>query len=99
MKISPDEIDNLLAAHPALTSAAVVGYEDPVLGERIGVAAVPATDAELTLDMITGYLKEQGLAVFKLPERLLVVDALPLNATGKVLRRELKKLFTPEASS
>ena len=99
MKISPDEIDNLLAAHPALTSAAVVGYEDPVLGERIGVAAVAATDAELTLDIITGYLKEQGLAIFKLPERLLVVDALPLNATGKVLRRELKKLFTSEESS
>jgi non-ribosomal peptide synthetase component E (peptide arylation enzyme) len=76
-----------------------VGYEDPVLGERIGVAAVAATDAELTLDIITGYLKEQGLAIFKLPERLLVVDALPLNATGKVLRRELKKLFTSEESS
>lgn len=98
MKISPDQIDNLLAAHPALTSAAVVGYEDPVLGERIGVAAVPAMDTELTLEMITDYLKEQGLAIFKQPERLLIVDALPLNATGKVLRRELKQLFTSEES-
>jgi non-ribosomal peptide synthetase component E (peptide arylation enzyme) len=99
MKISPDQIDNLLAAHPALTSAAVVGYEDPILGERIGVAAVPAMDTELTLEMITDYLKEQGLAIFKQPERLLIVDALPLNATGKVLRRELKQLFTSETSS
>ena len=98
MKISPDQIDNLLAAHPALTSAAVVGYEDPILGERIGVAAVPAMDTELTLEMITDYLKEQGLAIFKQPERLLIVDALPLNATGKVLRRELKQLFTSETS-
>ena len=99
MKISPDQIDNLLAAHPALTSAAVVGYEDPILGERIGVAAVPSMDTELTLEMITDYLKEQGLAIFKQPERLLIVDALPLNATGKVLRRELKQLFTAETSS
>ena len=99
MKISPDQIDNLLAAHPALTSAAVVGYEDPILGERIGVAAVPSMDTELTLEMITDYLKEQGLAIFKQPERLLIVDALPLNATGKVLRRELKQLFTSETSS
>ena len=99
MKISPDQIDNLLAAHPALTSAAVVGYEDPILGERIGVAAVPSMDTELTLEMITDYLKEQGLAIFKQPERLLIVDALPLNATGKVLRRELKQLFTTETSS
>ena len=98
MKISPDQIDNLLAAHPALTSAAVVGYEDPILGERIGVAAVPSMDTELTLEMITDYLKEQGLAIFKQPERLLIVDALPLNATGKVLRRELKQLFTSETS-
>ena len=99
MKISPDQIDNLLAAHPALTSAAAVGYEDPILGERIGVAAVPAIDTELTLEVITDYLKEQGLAIFKQPERLLIVDALPLNATGKVLRRELKQLFTSEVSS
>jgi non-ribosomal peptide synthetase component E (peptide arylation enzyme) len=99
MKISPDQIDNLLAAHPALTSAAAVGYEDPILGERIGVAAVPAIDTELTLEVITDYLKEKGLAIFKQPERLLIVDALPLNATGKVLRRELKQLFTSEVSS
>ncbi|MDC0069074.1 acyl--CoA ligase [Gammaproteobacteria bacterium] len=99
MKISPDQIDNLLAGHPALTSAAVVGYEDPILGERIGVAAVPAIDTELTLEVITDYLKEKGLAIFKQPERLLIVDALPLNATGKVLRRELKQLFTSEVSS
>jgi len=56
-------------------------------------------DTELTLEMITDYLKEQGLAIFKQPERLLIVDALPLNATGKVLRRELKQLFTSETSS
>ena len=99
MKISPDQIDNLLAAHPALTSAAAVGYEDPILGERIGVAAVPAIDTELTLEVITDYLKEQGLAIFKQPEQLLIVDALPLNTTGKVLRRELKQLFTSEVSS
>lgn len=93
MKISPDEIDNVLASYPRLNAVAVTGYEDAVLGERIGVAVVPLPGEEITLGELTDYLKEQGMAVFKLPEQLIVVDELPLNATGKVLRGELRKEF------
>ena len=96
MKISPDEIDSVLAGHPMLAAAAVAGYDDPVMGDRIGVAVVPALNEAPKLEDITGYLKEQGLAIFKLPERLIVLDALPVNATGKVLRRELQNLFKKE---
>jgi len=93
MKISPDEIDNVLAGHPRVGAVAVTGYEDPVLGERIGVAVVPQPGQAISLDDLTDYLRQQGLAIFKLPERLIEVDALPMNATGKVLRAELRKQF------
>lgn len=88
--ISPDELDTLLAAHPALTEAATVGYPDDDLGERVSAFVVPKSGEQVNLDDITGYLREQGLATFKLPERLEIIDALPRNALGKVIRDELR---------
>ena len=96
VNISPDEIDNLLAGHPKVAEVAVVGYDDEVMGERVGAAVVAKPDEDVTLEELTDFLRELGLAVFKLPEQLRCVDALPHNATGKVLRRELKDLFDPE---
>ncbi len=96
MNISPDEIDNLLAGHPKVAEAAVVGYDDEVMGEKVGAVVVPKPGETVSLDDITDFLREKGLAVFKLPEKLRCVDELPHNATGKVLRRELKALFDEE---
>ncbi len=93
VNISPDEIDNVLAGHPKLAEVCVVAYEDEVMGERIGAVVVPKPGEEITLDEITGFLRENGLAVFKLPEAFVVVDELPKNATGKVVRREAKEMF------
>lgn len=88
--ISPDELDSLLAAHPKLTEAATVGYPDDTLGERVCVFAVPKAGETVTLEDITGFLGNQGLAKFKLPERLEITDVLPRNALGKVVRGELR---------
>ncbi|TVQ48934.1 MAG: (2,3-dihydroxybenzoyl)adenylate synthase [Gammaproteobacteria bacterium] len=88
--ISPDELDSLLAAHPKLTEAATVGYPDDTLGERVCVFAVPKAGETVTLEDITGFLAAQGLAKFKLPERLEITDVLPRNALGKVVRGELR---------
>ncbi len=88
--ISPDELDSLLAAHPKLTEAATVGYPDDTLGERVCVFAVPKAGETVTLEDITGFLAAQGLAKFKLPERLELTDVLPRNALGKVVRGELR---------
>ena len=93
INISPDEIDNLLAGHPAVAAAATVGYPDEIMGEKVGAVVVPKPDHTVTLDDITGFLREKGLAVFKLPEALRVVEAIPHNPVGKVLRHELKQLF------
>jgi len=93
VNISPDEIDNQLASHPKVAEVCVVGIDDEILGERIGAAIVPKSGETVALEELTGFLKDQGLAVFKLPEKLLCVDELPHNATGKVVRREVKELF------
>lgn len=89
--ISPDELDTLLAAHPMLAEAATVGYPDDDFGERVCVFVVPKADQDVSLDDITGFLREQGLAVFKLPERLETIDALPRNPLGKVVRQQLRE--------
>lgn len=90
VNISPAEIDDLLAAHPDLREAAVVGIPDEVLGERMCLAAVPAEGRSIDLAGIGAWLKDKGVAVFKLPERLVTLDALPRSAMNKVLRNDLR---------
>ncbi|OZM70130.1 2,3-dihydroxybenzoate-AMP ligase [Amycolatopsis antarctica] len=92
--ISPAELEDLLAAHSGVAEVAVVGVADAVLGERVCAVVVPADPADPPgLDTLLGALRERGLASFKLPERLELVDSLPRNAVGKVLKRELRDRF------
>ncbi|MGD8358525.1 MAG: class I adenylate-forming enzyme family protein, partial [Lysobacterales bacterium] len=92
MKISPTEIDILLEGFAGIAEGAVCAYPDPDLGERMCACVVPPPGAEPPeLEAINAYLLEKGLAKFKLPERLLVLDALPRNPVGKVQRHELEK--------
>jgi len=92
MNISPDELDQLLALHPKLVETAVFGQPDEILGERVCVAVVPKPGTEVTIDDIKEFLREKDVAIFKWPERLMVVAALPRNPLGKVLRTELRKM-------
>jgi len=94
MNISPEELDNLLSSHPKLLEVAVTGYEDEILGEKVGVVAVLAKGETISLEDIIDYLKAKEIAKYKLPEDLRIIDALPKNPVGKVLRRELKELFS-----
>jgi acyl-CoA synthetase (AMP-forming)/AMP-acid ligase II len=93
MNISPEEVDTLLVTQPKIAEAAVFGIPDPILGERVCVAAVAKPGQELTLDDIKEHLSGLGVAIFKWPERLISIPALPRNALGKVVRGELKKLL------
>jgi fatty-acyl-CoA synthase len=84
------EVENVLAAHPAITEVAVVGRPDDKWGEvPIAVAAVTEP---LTLDDLTGLL-DNRLARYKHPKALEIVDALPRNPAGKVLKNQLRALF------
>jgi non-ribosomal peptide synthetase component E (peptide arylation enzyme) len=88
MNISPLEVEVALSEHPMVSEASVVGYPDERLGERACAFVVPDSERP-TLDDLTGFLRERGLASYKLPERLVVVDALPRTAVGKVRKIEL----------
>ena len=96
VKISPDELDNLLAGHPKVAEAAVVGYADDVMEERICAVVVPKPGESLELEDVTGFLRARNVAVFKLPERLLTVAQLPRNPLGKILRNKLKEMVAEQ---
>lgn len=90
--IFPADIENLLARHPRVREAAVVGYDDPEMGERIAACVVPEWGAALTLEEVTDFLREEGLAPFKRPDRLELMDAFPKVASGdKVDKRALRE--------
>ncbi|MFJ8310720.1 MULTISPECIES: class I adenylate-forming enzyme family protein [unclassified Streptomyces] len=93
--ISAKEIEDLLHTHPGVGDAAVIGLADPERGELVcAVVEQPLGAPELTLSDVTAYLREQGLSVHKLPERLEVVEALPRNETlRKVLKYKLRERF------
>ncbi|MCW2715692.1 MAG: o-succinylbenzoate--CoA ligase [Frankiales bacterium] len=91
LNISARELEELLLGHPAIGDAAVVGMPDERLGEKVCVFAVLAPGQPApTLAEIVAYLKERRLATPKLPERLEIVDALPMTATGKVQKHVLR---------
>ncbi len=90
-KISARELENLLAAHPKVATAAVVAVPDARTGERACVCVVPRSPADPpTLAELTAFLVGQQLSRRKLPEQLVVVDALPLTASGKVDKQALR---------
>jgi acyl-CoA synthetase (AMP-forming)/AMP-acid ligase II len=88
LNISPAEVESVLMTHPAIRDVACVPVPDPLYGER--VCACVATSAELTLAEVTAHLAESGMEPRKFPERLLLLDALPLGPAGKVDRQVLR---------
>ena len=82
----------LINAHPSVAESAVVGYPDPVLGEKLCACVALRQEQTLDLDTLVAYLQDEAkVAAFKLPERLIFVDALPRNPVGKILKRRLRE--------
>lgn len=90
MNISPAELESLIVEHPDVVEVAVVGVPDDRYGERTRVVAVLRPGARLELADVVDFLRERSIASYKLPESLVVVDALPRNPVGKVLKRDLR---------
>jgi acyl-CoA synthetase (AMP-forming)/AMP-acid ligase II len=94
MKISALEVELLLMACPGVQDAVVIGQPDATLGERVCACVVAAPGAEVTLQTLVAFLRdERQVAVYKLPEHLMLLPALPRNPVGKVLKRELRAKF------
>ena len=95
-KVSALEIEETLRDHPAIAECAVVGVADEEWGERVGAALVLRQGNTLELEELREWVK-QRLAAHKVPSRLLVLDALPRNAMGKVTKPAIKSLFERKA--
>jgi malonyl-CoA/methylmalonyl-CoA synthetase len=91
-KVSALEIEEALRQHPAIAECSIVGLPDDEWGERVAAAVVLNQDYTLDLLSLRTWAREL-LAVHKLPSRLLILDALPRNAMGKVVKPTLAPLF------
>ncbi len=90
-KISAEEIENLILSHPGVLNVACAPMPDPMLGERTCAFVIPQPGATLTLSELNACLLDKGIAKFKLPERLELVEDFPLSKFGKVSKHVLAK--------
>ena len=94
--VSSLEVEAALCSHPSISAAAVVSRPDPEWGEAIVAAVVPADD---TFDeaAVRAFCRD-SLSGFKRPKAYLVVDALPVNATGKIDKVAIRRLVCGEVA-
>jgi acyl-CoA synthetase (AMP-forming)/AMP-acid ligase II len=93
--ISAKEVEDLLFTHPGIGDVAVIGLPDSASGERACAIVVPAdAEAPPTLEDLFVFCRDAGLMTQKIPEQLEMVDVLPRNATGKVLKHELRTQYS-----
>jgi 2,3-dihydroxybenzoate-AMP ligase len=91
--ISSVEVENAVLGFDKVQDVAVIPQPDEIMGERVCLCVVPADeDNPPTLEEINDYLKEQGMSVYKLPEKIKLIDAIPRNPVGKILKKELRAL-------
>jgi malonyl-CoA/methylmalonyl-CoA synthetase len=91
-KLSALEIEASLLDHPAITQCAVVGIPDETWGETVAAAVVLQEDQQLDLEALQSWCKDR-ISSYKIPRELLVVDALPRNAMGKVTKPAVLQSF------
>ncbi|MBN9739150.1 o-succinylbenzoate--CoA ligase [Pseudonocardia sp. P1] len=96
--VYPIEIEQVLHRHPDVADVAVIGAPDPQWGEMIVAVIVPTPQTTVDGDQVIAFCRER-IAHFKCPRRVEVVDELPRNATGKLLKRELRTRFTSAATA
>ena len=88
-KIAAEEVENQLLHHPAITQAALVSMPDSAMGEK-SCAFIVSTDPALKPLALRKFLRERGVADFKLPDRFETLDALPMTAVGKIDKQGLR---------
>lgn len=85
-KISPIEVDNALAAHPAVSEAVSFALESELYGQEVGAAVVVKAGDKVTVEQLKAFVAEK-LARFKIPTKIWFIDVMPKTATGKIQRR------------
>ena len=92
--IYPFEIESVLAEHPAVQQAAVVGVPDEHWGEAVRAFVTPRTGRSVTAEDLIAHCSGR-LARYKVPREFVVLEAMPTNASGKILKRELRTWDLP----
>ena len=87
--VYPREVEEVLYAHPAVAEAAVIGVPDPRLGEEVRAIVAVKPGQTVTEAELIAFVKER-VAAYKYPRTIEFVDSLPKNATGKILKKELR---------
>jgi acyl-CoA synthetase (AMP-forming)/AMP-acid ligase II len=95
--IAPEQVEPMLERHPSIAEAAVFGVTDDEWGERVAAAVVPAAGAELDVLELLEYCRASISGSMR-PEVIVVVDELPRNHMGKVVRRRLRDQFLSTAA-
>jgi acyl-CoA synthetase (AMP-forming)/AMP-acid ligase II/uncharacterized protein YndB with AHSA1/START domain len=96
--VFPQEVEDLLARHEAVSEVAAIGVEDKDFGQRLRAFVVLEKGKEASEDELKDHVKA-NLARYKVPREIVFLDELPRNATGKVLKRDLKHLKPDEAGA
>jgi len=94
--VYPIEVEQVMHRHPAVVEVAVIGVGDPTWGES--VVAVTVVQGEVDTDEIVAWTRER-IAHYKAPSRIELVDELPRNATGKILKRVLRERYAGTEAS
>jgi 2,3-dihydroxybenzoate-AMP ligase len=97
-KIAAEEVENYLLAHPSVRDAAVVSMPDEFLGERSCAFIIPR-DHSLEAAELKSFLRERGVASFKIPDRIEFVDSFPKTAVGKINKRALRQIIAEKLQS
>jgi fatty-acyl-CoA synthase len=90
--VASREVEEVLYQHPGIEEVAVIGLPDPKWIEIVAAVVVPRKGVSLTDKELISFCKER-LAGFKCPKRIVVVEKLPKNPSGKILKRELKEVL------
>jgi acyl-CoA synthetase (AMP-forming)/AMP-acid ligase II len=86
-------VEDALYGHPDVADVSVIGLPDPRTGERACAVVVTEPGASVTLHALAAHCRSLGMANQKLPEQLELVEVLPRNALGKVLKQDLRRRF------
>lgn len=96
--VYPVEVEQVLYRHPSVDEVAVIGLPDEKWGERVVAVVVSRGKEKVTGEELISWARER-LAHFKCPQTVEFVDALPRTATGKILKRELRRAWVEDESA
>src|SRR5262245_16856146 len=86
IKINPTEIENIVVSHDKILQAAIVPMPDDVYGEKACLFVVPQGNSSITLPEVTAFLERHGVAKMRWPERLELIDEMPMTPTRKIIK-------------